>query len=94
MYNSYELELLSTVPNLTAYDITNRINHHGWSVYKAISTPKRRSNVKFIYNNNLYTANELAELSPYNLTGANIRDRIQRQKWSVDKAINTPKHTL
>ena len=43
MYNSYELSQMSNIENLTPFDITDRINHHGWSVERAISQPKRKS---------------------------------------------------
>lgn len=46
MYNSYELAQMSTVENLTVFDITNRINQHGWSVERAITQPKRKSRIK------------------------------------------------
>lgn len=43
MYNSYELSQISKVENLTPFDVTNRINKHGWSVERAITQPKRKS---------------------------------------------------
>ena len=42
MYNSYELSQMSKLDDITPFDITDRINHHGWSVERAISQPKRK----------------------------------------------------
>lgn len=41
-YNSYELSQIHPELNLTSFDITDRINHHGWDVERAISQPKRK----------------------------------------------------
>lgn len=95
MCNSYELWQLRNVDELTVFDITNRINHHGWSVEKAISQPKKRQNQMFEYEGQLYTSHELANIAKTHgiegLTHHNITDRINRQGWSVYKAITTPK---
>ena len=42
LYNSYELSEISEVEGITPFDITDRIKHHGWSVERAISQPKRK----------------------------------------------------
>jgi hypothetical protein len=93
MYNSYELAQMSEVEGLTTFDVSNRINHHGWSVEKAITQPKKGHNVIYEYNGNQYTSTELAELSPYDLAAHNITDRL-RSGWSIEKAINTPLNKL
>lgn len=91
LYSSYELCEISSVGGLTPCDITTRINHHGWSVEKAISTPKKNRNKKYLYNGNEYTSKELAELSPYDISRSDITTRINRCGWSIHDAINTPK---
>ena len=40
LYTSKELADLSPIPEITHHDITDRINRMGWSVEKAINTPK------------------------------------------------------
>lgn len=91
-YNSYELSLLGKEYGIEPKDITNRINHHGWSIEKAISTPKKKINQLFEYNGKKYTSKQLANISKYeNITYHDITDRINGCGWSVDKAINTPK---
>ena len=46
---------------------------------------------EFEYNGIIYTAKELAEMSPYNLTYHDITNRVNEHKWTIEKAINTPK---
>ena len=92
LYNSYELSNLGAKYGIKPQDITNRINHHGWSVEKAITTPKKKINQSFEYNGKKYTSKELAALSKYSdITYHDITDRINGCGWSVEKAINTPK---
>lgn len=89
-YNSYELLQFSNVEGLTVSDITCRINHHGWTIEEVLTKPKKRHNVLYEYNGEKYSADELAKLSPYEMNSTNIRDRIDRRGWSIEKAINTP----
>lgn len=42
LYSSYELSQIHPELGLTSFDITNRINHHGWDIDKAVSQPKRK----------------------------------------------------
>lgn len=92
LYNSYELSLLGKQYGLTPNNISNRINHHGWSIEKAISTPKKKRNQLFEYNGKKYTSKQLADMSKFeNVTYHDITDRINGCGWSVEKAINTPK---
>lgn len=42
IYNSWELCKISPLEDLTPQDITDRINRRGWSVYRAITQPKRK----------------------------------------------------
>lgn len=92
MYSSYELCQISKVDGLRPADITTRINQNKWSVEKAITTPKKRRNQKFVFNNKEYTSKELAEMSPFNdITYHDITDRINRNGWTVEKAVYTPK---
>ncbi len=90
MYNSYELWEIRKCKELKVFDITNRINHHGWDVEAAISKPKKAHNTLYTYKGHQYTTTELAELSPYkNVTKHTINDRL-KSGWSIDKAVNTP----
>ena len=86
MYNSYELFQVSNVKGITPFDITNRINHHGWSVYDAITKPKKEMNKMFKYKGKLYTSKELEEIAHRNglenIASNDITDRI-RNGWSV-----------
>lgn len=94
MYNSYELTQISDVDGLTSFDITNRINHHGWSVEDAITKPKKKMNQKFEYNGRLYSSKELAEIATQNglenIEYHDITDRI-RLGWTVEEAVTKPK---
>lgn len=42
MYSSKELAELSPYENISHHDITDRINGQGWSVERAVNTPKRK----------------------------------------------------
>lgn len=94
MYNSYELSQISNVKGITPFDITNRINYHGWSVYDEITKPKKETNKKFEYRGELYTSKELEAIAASkgltNIASHDITDRI-RNGWSVEKAVETPK---
>lgn len=43
------------------------------------------------YNGKLYTSEELAKMSPYDLDSHDITTRVNGHKWSIEKALNTPK---
>ena len=93
-YNSYELWEMRKVNELSVFDITNRINHHGWDIEKALTNPKKKMNQKFKYKNNLYTSKELQQIAKENgvdITYHDITDRINKGGWSVEKAVTTPK---
>ena len=93
-YNSYELWEMRKVNELSVFDITNRINHHGWDIEKALTKPKKKMNQKFKYKNKLYTSKELQQIAKENgidITYHDITDRINKGGWSVEKAVTTPK---
>lgn len=91
MYNSYELSQMSTVAGITPFDITDRINHHGWSVEKALTQPKKDYSKKYLYNGKYYSSKELLQFSQVEgLTVQNIRERIQAG-YTVEAALTTPK---
>lgn len=46
---------------------------------------------EFEYNGIIYNAKELTEMSKYDLTYHDITNRINTHKWSIEKALNTPK---
>lgn len=91
MYNSYELSQLSPVEGLTSSDITNRINHHGWDVEKAITQPKKKMNLLFTYQGKEYDSHQLAEICvDKSITYHDVTDR-NRRNWTVEEIINIPK---
>lgn len=91
LYNSYELWEIRKNLELSSFDITNRINHHGWSIEDAISKPKKSRGKLFEYKGKYYTSHELAELSPLeNITYHDITDRL-RGGWSIEEALTKPK---
>ena len=76
---------------LSYHDITNRINEHGWTVEKAISTPKGRRNTEFIYNNQNYTIKELYNIRiNKDLTYSQIKNRLLKYNWDAERAITQP----
>lgn len=90
LYNSYELCQISKLDNLTPTDITTRINHHKWSVEKAITQPKKSRNKLYEYKGSYYTSSELADMAiDKRIKKYNITDRL-RSGWSIEKALNTP----
>lgn len=89
--NSEEIASLS-VDGVTGHDITTRVNHHGWDLEKAMSTPKMKKGELFEYNGDLYTASELAKISPVDgLSVGNILCRIHKHGWDVKRAVEQPK---
>lgn len=90
-YNSWELCELSSIEGLQPQHITDRVNRRGWSVERAITTPLKQMNKLYEYNGRKYTSKELVKLSPIkNITHHTLTDRINRQGWSIEKAITTP----
>ena len=93
VYTAEELAKMSNVQDLTYHDITTRVNHHGWSIDKALNTKKVQKNQVFEYDGKIYTAKELAEISNVNgLTDKDILCRINKHGWSVERAISQPKN--
>lgn len=90
-YNSYELCQISPLEDLTPFDITNRINHHGWSVEKAITQPKKKRDIKFEYNGQNYNSHQIAEMCvDEKMTYHDVTDRY-KSGWTIDEIINIPK---
>lgn len=93
IYTAKELAEMSKY-NISYHDITNRINEHGWSIEKAINTPKGRRNILFKYNDNLYSINELYEIRiNKNLTLSQIKNRLLKHNWDVERAISQANNT-
>lgn len=91
MYNSYELSQMATVPGITPFNITDRINQKGWTVEKALTTPKKDYTKKYLYNGNYYSTKELLKFSQVEgLTVQNIRERIEAG-YTVEEALSKPK---
>lgn len=93
MYNSYELTQISPVKGLTIGNITCRINHHGWSVERAITTPKKKKDILFDYEGNKYDSHSLAKICVDNrMTYHDVTDRY-RFGWTPWEIVNIPKGT-
>ena len=93
IYTAQELASMSPY-DLTYHDITNRVNEHGWTVEKAISTPKGRKNVKFEYEGKEYIIKELYELRiNLDLTYSQIKNRLLKHHWNVERAIAQPSNS-
>ena len=93
MYNSYELCQISSVPGITISDISTRINHHGWSVERAITQPKKSHNTLYEYNGGMYTTTELLQFAADDkIANHDITDRL-KNGWTVWEAVNIPKGT-
>ncbi len=102
-YTYKELVKKSSVPNLSAIDLFNRVDKLGWDIDRALTQPK---NVKlqppgcrgkdreclYEYKGKIYKTHELVALSSVDgLTVGNITNRINVQGWSVEDAITKPK---
>lgn len=88
IYSAEELAEMSKY-DITSHDITTRINHHKWSIEKALNTPKRNSNYMIEYNNEKYTIKEIYKIRKNkNLSYETIRDRILHHNWDVERAIS------
>lgn len=92
-YSPEELAEISNIDEITPHDITTRVGHHGWSVEKAISTPKTIKNQLFEYNGKMYSAKGLVSISNVeNLNQHDIFTRINKYGWDVERAITQPKN--
>ena len=90
--NSDEIALLSE-DGITGHDITTRVRSRGWDLEKAMNTPKQIKGKKYEYNGELYTSNELAEISPVDgITVGDILNRINNHGWDVKRAVEQPKN--
>lgn len=103
LYTYKELVKKSTVPNLSATDLFNRVDKLGWDIDRALTQPK---NVKlqplgcrgkdkeclYEYKGKIYKTYELVALSKVEgLTVGDITCRINSHGWSVEDAITKPK---
>ena len=87
IYSAEELAALSTIDNMTAHDITTRINHHGWSIEKALNTPKTIKNYRFEYNGE--SIKELYDIRiNKDLTYNQIKNRLLKYGWDIERAIS------
>lgn len=77
-----------SIYDVTGHDITTRINHHGWSIEKAINTPKGRKNTTFEYNKKFFTVKQLYNIRiNKELTYSQIKNRLLKYDWDVERAI-------
>lgn len=92
MYNSYELSQINPELGLTSSEISNRINHHGWSIEKAISKPKKKMNLVFEYDGKQYDSHQLAKIClDDTMTYHDVTDR-NRAGWTPWEIVNIPKN--
>lgn len=90
IYTAKELAEMSKY-DLSGHDITNRINEHGWSIEKALNTPKGRRNVTFYYEGRELTVKELYNIRKLeDLSYSQIKNRLLKYKWDPERAISQP----
>ena len=81
--------------NLTKNEIRNRIFNHtnsrNFDLDRALTQPKGKKDQPFFnyyeYKGEMYNVKELAELSPWDLTPNQVRDRIEHRKFTVERAV-------
>lgn len=87
LYSAEELAEMSDY-DITAHDVTTRINNHKWSLEKTLNTPKVNKNPIVVYNDKEYTMKQLYKIRiNKDLSYETIRDRILNHKWDVERAI-------
>lgn len=90
-YTLDKLIKFSKLEGLTINLLRDRLEHRKWNVNKALSKPLKQKNKKYEYKGCFYTSKELANMNPdINVTFHTITDRIDRQHWSIEKAITVP----
>lgn len=67
--------------------IISRLNIHGWSVEKTLSTPVRRAK-KVTFRGESHTFSEWSKITGIN--ASTLHDRVHDFGWSVEKALTTP----
>lgn len=88
-YTAEELAMMSPFDNISSHSISNRIRR-GKNIEEAINTPAIERKRLIEYNEEYYTAKELAQLSTIEgLTAKNIKYRLQHG-WTVERAITQP----
>lgn len=101
VYTNKDLVEKSGIDGLTESNITSRLSK-GWTLKRTLSQPK---NVKlqpkgigkriYEYDGKMYNSYELTQLSPLkDLTISDISTRINRNGWSVERAITQPKRKM
>ena len=81
--------------NLTKEEIRNRLFNHlnsrTFTLERALSQPKGKKDQPFSkhyeYNGKMYNVKQLAEISPWDLTPNQVRDRIEHRNFSVKRAV-------
>lgn len=90
VYTAKELAEMSKY-DLTYHDITTRINCHKWTIEKALNIPKQKRGYKFEYNGKMLTLKELYKVRiNRDLTYNQIRTRILKYKWDIERALTQP----
>lgn len=103
LYSCKDLLKFSTVKDLAARDLLNRITHCHWDIERALTQPKNKKKQPFgcrnknreclyEYNGSFYKTHELLSFS--NVKGLTVHDittRINKEGWSVEDAITKEK---
>ena len=80
---------------IRAITIARRIDHLGWSVEKALTTPVGATRSGTVHNQRSVqyrgeTTNLKALAVQYGINYHTLRQRVLRYGWSLEKALNTP----
>lgn len=91
LWNTYELSQIHPELELSSANIYDRIICHGQDVERAITKPKKKTNLQFEYNGKYYNSKEIASICvDKTMTYHDVTDR-WRAGWSIERIINTPK---
>ena len=89
--NNKEMNPLGLTKNEIRNRIFNHTNSRNFDLERALSQPKGNKDQPFSkyyeYDGRMYNVKELAELSPWNLTPNQVRDRIEHRNFTVKEAV-------
>ena len=90
LYTAQEIADMS-LPEITAHDIGTRVRYHGWTLERAMTTPKMKKDYRWEYNGEYLSVNELYEIRiNKDLTKAQIKTRLLQHHWDPYRAITQP----
>jgi hypothetical protein len=89
--NNKEMNPLGLTKNEIRNRIFNHVNARNFDLERALLQPKGVKDQPYKnlykYKDKEYNLKELSELSPWNLTPNQLRDRIEHRKFSVERAV-------